>query len=136
MLYDYLIHWKARQGSVVATSIPEAEYIALSECAKDLRYFENVVRSIGLRVKRPMPLHGDSKTAIKMVEYTKSSPGSRQIDLEYHHIRDCNDQGIISVHHVAGALNESDIFTKALAKPEFMRNLKAMMTGGYNGKSR
>ena len=41
----------------------------------------------------------------------------KHIDIRAHFIRDCVNNRVIDVHHIAGAENPSDLLTKTLDRP-------------------
>ncbi|GJV24574.1 ribonuclease H-like domain, reverse transcriptase, RNA-dependent DNA polymerase [Tanacetum coccineum] len=46
--------------------------------------------------------------------------GSKHIDIRYHFIRECVENGHINVEHVSGELQRADILTKALPRLKFV----------------
>ena len=70
-------------------------------------------------------LYIDNKSAIDLAKNLVFHGRSKHIDVCYHFIRDCVEQGLIVIKHVSTSEQRADILTKALsaAKFEKMRSL-------------
>ena len=91
----------------------------MSECEKGMCNVSNMMRSILFKHLSPMELTCDCLSAIKMVEKDQLSPRSMNIDLDYHAVRESEDEGRIKVKHIPGTENEADVFTKRLCRMKF-----------------
>lgn len=60
---------------------------------------------------------------------------SKHIHRRYHFIRECVDNNLIEVHHVAGSQQRADILTKPLARTRFkeMRSILGVEDLSING---
>lgn len=67
----------------------------------------------------------DNKSAIALSRNPVFHGRSKHIHRRYHFIRECVDNELIEVHHIAGTKQRADILTKALGKLKFkeMREL-------------
>jgi hypothetical protein len=59
---------KSKLQRVLALSSLEAEYYALSEAAKDVKFVVMILETIGIKVKLPITIYCDNVGAIFMVE--------------------------------------------------------------------
>nr|GEZ65412.1 zinc finger, CCHC-type [Tanacetum cinerariifolium] len=73
----------------------------------------------GCEEKRIM-LKVDNVLAIALVRNLVFHGRSKHIDIRYHFIRECVENGHINVEHVSGELQRADILTKALPRLKFM----------------
>jgi hypothetical protein len=106
------IMWKSRLQKTVALSSTEAEYYALSEAAKEIKFIIQVLQSIGQKIKLPVIVRVDNVGAIFMCENTTATARSRHIDARYHFIREFIMDGYIKIIFVKSEDNSADIFTK------------------------
>jgi transposase InsO family protein len=119
-LGNELFFWKSKlQNSVVLSSF-EAEYIALSECIRELMSLFNFLKMI--IVDLPIPfISCDNAAAVKVVENGGISKRSKHIDIRYHYFLEKVDKGLIIVQHISGNQNFADLFTKPVAKIIFQK---------------
>ena len=54
------IHWKSKGQKSVALSSSEAEYVALSEAAKEVKFIYQVLISLNFMVKLPIIVNVDN----------------------------------------------------------------------------
>jgi len=79
------ILWQSKQASIVALLTAEAEYIALSELAKEILFVVQILHSLGIPVQTPITVHVDSMGAIFMLENASSNQRTRHIDVKHSH---------------------------------------------------
>ena len=65
LLYSNPITWSSRRQDTVAMSITEAEYIACSETAKDIRWLQQLLEEV-TQQHVPAVMHVDNEAAIKL----------------------------------------------------------------------
>jgi hypothetical protein len=106
------IVWKSKLQKTVSLSSTEAEYYALSEAAKEVKFFIQVLVSINIQVKLPVVVHVDNVGAIFMSENVNATSRTKHIDARYHFIREYIEDGYIKVIFVKSEDNQADIFTK------------------------
>ena len=120
MIYSDLFFWKSKlQNSVVLSSF-EAEYIALSECTRELVSLFNFLNVIIVNLPTPSS-SCDNAACTLVVENSDISKRSKHIDVIYHYSLEKVHDGFINVKHVPGDQNFSDLFTKPVAKVIFQR---------------
>jgi transposase InsO family protein len=107
-----LIMWRSRAQKSVALSSSEAEFYALSEAAKEIKFIAQVLLSMGISVQLPIYVNVDNIGAIFMTENASTSSRSRHMDTRYHFTREMQDEGLIKVIFVKSADNYSDGWTK------------------------
>ena len=67
------IIWKSKSQRSITLSSLEAEYVALSEAAKEIKFVYQLLLSIGIKVKLPIIVRVDNIRAIFMSENTSTS---------------------------------------------------------------
>jgi len=95
------------------------------EAAKQAIWLQDLLAEvIGTTCER-VTLRVDNKSAIALTKNPVFHGRSKHIHRKYHFIRECVENGQVSVEHVPGVKQRADILTKALAKIKFkeMRDL-------------
>ena len=108
------ISWKSKGIKSVSLSSSEAEYIALSEAAKEVKYVYQVLLSMGIKVKLPIVIRVDNIGAIFMSGNVMVSPRTKHVDVRYHFVREFVYEGFIKVIFVRSTENDADLFNKNL----------------------
>ena len=92
----------------VVLSTTEAEYVAVSEVVKEIKFLYQVLRSMEIKV--PLPL--DNVGAIWLANNSSVSERTKHVDLRAHFVRDMIKDQVIETNFVKSAENDSDITTK------------------------
>ena len=109
------ISWKSKGMKSVALSSSEAEYVALSEAAKEVKFIYQVLRSMGVKVKLPIVVRVDNIGAIFMAENVAVSQRTKHIDVRYCFVQEFVMDGFLKIIFVRTGDNHADIFTKNLS---------------------
>lgn len=121
------ISWKVKKQAVIALSSAEAEYLAVSMCAREAiwmrHFFEEIHRGYGSRATK---IYVDNQAAIKMSQNPVYHSRTKHIDIPSHHVRDEVKKGHIALEYVPGTDNPADVFTKPLGYAAHIRCMKAM----------
>jgi hypothetical protein len=70
-------------------SSSEAEFVAMSEAVKEIRFIYYLLSGMGIDVKIPIIVRSDDVGAIFMAENSSSGVRTRHIDTRYHCSRTC-----------------------------------------------
>ena len=106
------IVWRSKAQRVVALSSSEAEYYALSEAAKEVKFIAQTAISMGLKVQLPIVVRVDNIGAIFMAENITATSRTRHVDLRYRFIKQFQDDGFLRIVFVKTEENCSDLMTK------------------------
>ena len=104
---------------------PEAsvlEYIALSEAARLAVFLKNVL--IELQAQQPSaPIHlfEDNQSAIHISNNPENTSRVRHLDIRYHFVRQCIEEGKIKLQYIPTQCQLADSFTKSLHRILFER---------------
>ena len=106
------ILWRSKAQGSVALSSTEAEFYALSESAKEIKFIVQVLISMGIPVKIPIIVRVDNVGAIFMSENVITSSRTKHVDTRYHFVREFVEEGFVKIIFVRSEDNISDPFTK------------------------
>ena len=122
---DSPITWCSQKQETVALSSCEAEFMAATEAAKQAIWLQDLLSEIIGKPCEKVVIYIDNKSAIALTKNPVFHGRSKHIHRRYHFIRECVDNNLIEVHHIAGSEQRADILTKALARIRFkeMRSL-------------
>ena len=124
--------WYSRKQRTTATSTTEAEYIGLSNAGKvavwirkflyELRMHDMIdepVTVIGNRHSKAIRLIGDNMGSLALVKNPEFHARTKHIDVQYHHIRELAEDGVVKLEHCRTEDMAADCLTKPLTKSKF-----------------
>jgi len=114
MMANCAITWMCRRQKVVATSVGEAEYMELSDTAKQCAWLRSFAHEINFSPTKGTPLCADNQAAIFIATNKAIDRRTKHIDIRYHFVREELEKEKIELFHIAGAENPADLFTKPL----------------------
>ena len=94
MLNNGAIAWKSRRQPMVALSTIEAEYMALTEATKDLKWIRTLLAKLDYSNNKsstdesPTDLFSDNQSAIALSKNPVSHARAKHIDIRHHFIRE------------------------------------------------
>ncbi len=98
----------------VAMSTNEAEVRAIGSCTKEIEYFRELLRELGMTQVGSTIVYTDSQGAIDLIKKDRHTEQQKHIRLHIHKIKNLCERGIMTVKHVKSELNRADILTKKL----------------------
>lgn len=113
------ITWDSRKQRTVAL-FTKAEYMAMSEAAKEATYLCFFVEEMELHKVRNLVVFNDNMSALKLANNSVFHNRSKHIDIRHHYIRDAIKSGKVRVDHVPSGEMVADFLTKGLSKPKFL----------------
>ena len=119
-LADGLISWTFRGQKTIAYSFTEAEYMALSDCARQVTWIRSLLSELGYKLKA-IPICGDNQGSIFMASNPVTEPHSKHIDIRYHGIRELVAKGKVELYFIDDAENPTDLLTKYLPREKFVK---------------
>jgi hypothetical protein len=111
-LLNIPICWRSKSQKGVTLSSSEAEYVAISEAVKELRFIYYLLNDLHIKVKLPISVMTDNIGAIFMSENASTGFRTRHVDTRYHFVREFIDSGFIKIEFVRSVENNSNVFTK------------------------
>ena len=122
------IIWKSKSQRSVTLSSSEAEYVALSEAAKDIKFVYQLLRSIGIEVTLPITVRVDNVGAIFMSENTSTSGRTKHVDIRYRYVNEMVLDGFLKIVFVKTKENVADIFTKNVTSDVYRTLVKNFLS--------
>ena len=119
-LADGLISWTSRAQKTIAYSSTEAEYMALSDCARQVTWIRSLLGELGYKLK-DIPICSDNQGSIFMASNPVTEPRSKHIDIRYHRIHELVVKGKVELYFIDGAENPTDLLTKNLPRKKFAK---------------
>ena len=120
------VTWSSKCQATVALSTVEAEYVAMSWCAQQMKWMQAWLAEVTIDYEEPCVIKGDSRGAIALTKNTKNHGKVKHIDIRHHYIRELVKSGVIILERVPSAENPADLFTKPLSHDhhhDFLRML-------------
>ena len=106
------IAWRSKGSKSVVLSTTEAEYMALSEVVKELKFIAQLLQTMNIEVELPNTVHVDNVGAIWLSNNRTTSNRTKHIDIRTCFVRENQEDGKIIIKFVKSEDNEPDIFTK------------------------
>ena len=114
----------------VALSTCEAEYMALTEAAKEAIWCARFLAELGYRKKdTPVLLRGDNQGSIALAENPEFHRRTKHIEIKWHWIREVVELGRVSIKFIPTTEMVADGLTKPLAAKPF-EDFKSMLGMG------
>jgi hypothetical protein len=110
------ILWKSRLQKAVSLSSSEAEFYAVSEAAREIRFVYQILTDLDLKVTLPIIVKVDNVGAIFMSENSSATSRTKHIDTRYHYIREFIEEGFLKIVFVRSSENLADFLTKNVSK--------------------
>ena len=120
------LHWSSKRQSITARSSAESEIYATDECCKDILYLSQIIHDLNLQhdlLNKTTHIYNDSMACVHWTK-NRTTRSIRHIQLRENAIREAVQNGTISVHHVPGTSNPSDILTKEDRDPTHYTTLR------------
>nr|GEW91078.1 ribonuclease H-like domain, reverse transcriptase, RNA-dependent DNA polymerase [Tanacetum cinerariifolium] len=114
------ITWCTQKQPTVALSSCESEFMAATGAACQALWLKRLLSELTGWEEERITLKVDNISAIPLLRNPVFHGRSKHIDMLYHFIRECVENGHINVEHVSGELQRADILTKALPRLKFM----------------
>lgn len=117
MLGNGPVSWQSRRQKSVSTSTAEAEYVALFEASKNATWLTGFLNELHVSEKliddSGILTFTDNQSAMAIAKGVNSTK-TRHIDVAYHYVRKCVQNGIVSLNYIPSAEMLADILTKPL----------------------
>lgn len=120
-----LISWESRKQRTVALSSTEAEYMAISEAAKESIYLKNLMCE--LTGNDPYILiYNDNQGAINLSANHTCHKRSKHIDIRHHFIRQVVSENKVNLKYLPTNDMPADMLTKSLSTEKHSHFLKVL----------
>ncbi|KAL2236675.1 UNVERIFIED_CONTAM: Retrovirus-related Pol polyprotein from transposon TNT 1-94 [Sesamum indicum] len=112
--YLRAVSWVSKLQKVVTLSTTEAEYVAVTEAAKELIWLQHFLGEFG-KPQADVILHSDSQSAIHLAKNPATHSRTKHIEIKYHFIRQLLEKKALQLEKIQGEKNPADMLTKAVA---------------------
>jgi hypothetical protein len=116
-----VITWQSQKQKVVALSSCEAEYIAAATASCQGVWLSRLLAEPRGKNADTITLKIDNQSAIQLSKNLVFHDRSKHIDVKYHYIRECVEEGRVDVEPVDTKFQLADILTKALGRDQFVQ---------------
>ena len=122
------ISWRSKGQKSVTLSSTEAEYIAMSECAKEIKFVYQLLDFMGIKVKLPIIVNVDNIGAMFMANNVAISNRTKHVDIRAKYVTQMCVEGFLKVIFVKSEDNDSDLFTKNLSNELHMKHARKLVS--------
>jgi hypothetical protein len=113
MINNGAVSWSSHKQTTVATSTMEAEYMALSDAAREALARSHLYGVLISNIPTPL-VFSDNKGALEIATNPTNYQKTKHIDIRYHFIRHSLQNDHLAINHVPGEDNPADFLTKPL----------------------
>ena len=125
-----VVNWVSKMQPSVCLSSTEAEYVAASMCATEVKYVQMIIEGmIKLENTRPATMYKDNTGAIFLMENQANGNRTKHIDVPWHHLREMINEGRLKVHFVKSGDNVADLQTKNLPEEVMVKHRETIRSG-------
>ena len=114
---DSVVSWESRKQKTIALSSTEAEYIAMSEGAKEALHLSALMGELGWP-EHTVTIYGDNQSALKLSASEAFHRRTKHVDVRLHHIRDLVKSKTLDFKYMPSKDMPADFLTKSLSSPK------------------
>ena len=111
--------WTSKAQKTVALSLTEAEYMALSDCSRQVVWMHTLMGELSYHLK-PIPIYGNNQGSIFIASNPVTEKWSKHIEICFHFIREVIEKKLAEVFFINGDKNPADLLTKNLGSIKFL----------------
>ena len=116
-----IITWQSQKQKAVALSSCEAEYIAAATASCQGVWLARLLGELRGEEAGTVILKIDNQSAIQLSRNPVFHDQSKHIDVKFHYIRECVEEGRVEVEPIDTKAQLADILTKALGRDQFAK---------------
>jgi hypothetical protein len=120
MLGGNPVTWQSTKQKIVALSTCEAEYVAATTAACQGVWLKRLTEDLLNKCHDIPTILIDNKSAIQLCKNPVLHERSKHIEVRYHFIRQCVEEGKINVDYICTDDQLADILTKPLGRNRFI----------------
>jgi len=126
MLGNGAISWRAHKQPLVVFSMVEAEYIGLSDAAKEAIWISSLFTRLLRLDVYPQEIFVDNQDAIQPAKNPKFRERTKHIGVRYHFVRDAWELNAICATYLPTSEMTEDIMTKSLPRETHWKHVNGM----------
>jgi hypothetical protein len=120
-----IVHVSKKQATI-ALSSTEAEYMAVTHVIQEGLWLKSLLIELQVPLSLPIIIHMDNTGVISLSKEARNHIRSKHIDVPYHFIRIHIEQHTYLPKWLPSDKNTTDILTKALPRPLFLKHLTGL----------
>ena len=120
------VAWCSRLMKTLALSSCEAEFMGLTEVAREIMWFIRFFQEVGIEYNTPK-IFCDSASAILWAEDPVQHQRNKHVELKYYFIRDLVGEEIVKLYKISGLNNPADPLTKVNTRSMVERLVPVIM---------
>ena len=128
------VSWSSKKQSSVALSSTESEYMALLHAVKEQIWIKRLLNEIGYNIDSQITIYTDSQSAIALAQNPEHHARTKHIDIQYHFVRNCVDDGKLELKYCPTEDMVADGLTKTLAPERHWKLIRMMGINEWVGK--
>jgi hypothetical protein len=113
------VTWQSVKQQAVALSSCEAEYMAATATACQATWLRCLLGELLNKEEEIVKLYIDNQSAIQLIKNPVFHERNKHIDMWFHFIRECVEDGKVAVEHIGTTNQLADILTKPLGRIRF-----------------
>lgn len=113
------ISWESRKQRTVALSSTEAEYMELTDAAKETVYLIGFLKELGFDKLTNVTVYNDNQGAEKLTRNPVYYGRSKHIDIRHNYVREVLERRLMKLEYLPIELIITDILTKGLPKEKY-----------------
>ena len=121
------IDWYSKKQSTVETATYGSEFVAARTCVDQAIDHRNTLRYLGVPVREKSYMFGDNESVVNSAMQVHAKLHKRHNMLSFHRVREAIASGIISFHHISGAINPADILSKHWGYAQIWEQLRTVL---------
>jgi hypothetical protein len=122
----------SKRATTVALSTTHAETDSLTECVKEIKWFQGFIQSIRQKVEDTIRIYVDNFPVVILTKDGDQLKRSKYNILKLNWIKEQQENGLIKIEYIKTIDNHSDIFTKALKGESLRYHTMGILGNGYN----
>ena len=112
-----IVSWTSKTQASVTLSSTEAEYVAMSMCATEVKFVQMLIDELAPEQQiKPATIYEDNTGAIFLANNRQVGARTKHIDVREHHIRELIDNGSLEIEHIRTENNPADLCTKNVSE--------------------
>jgi len=120
-LWGGAISYQSKRQPSVTLATGDAEYIALSQAAREMMWLRSLLYELGFNPSGPTTIFCDNQAAIAIAKNPVAHTRSKQIDIRFHYVRELVERNVLHAQYTPTSTMLADGLTKALAPVHIAR---------------
>ena len=126
MLGSGAISWSSKNQPIITLSTTEAEFVATTACACQAIWLRRILDELHFEQEGATTIYCNNNSAVKLSKNPVLHGRSKQIDVNFHFLRELTKEGVINLSYCRSEDQVADNFTKSLKLIPFQKLRKLL----------